>query len=679
MSITARRPTCLGRRHAIAGPGNERMNTSTERRFSPKVHPKSRSWLCLAAVTMLAVGIGAGRHIRNQGHSSSQTASLSYADNGVWKKVDPPVRPPQGALIGGERAGPIPTTGPLNAGSGHRSGWEADWDAPTGKASIMAAVFGEPDRISKDTKKTQIDPKTGKKGKDWHEVVEEKRHGAHIQDLVALSNGDLIVTGLIQNEQSIPKAQKVYRISKGAVGADSCFVARLSADGMNMRWFAVLPERFIVPSRMAIGPDESVYLGGSVGENLASAPEVLPGSDFKDKRVALAKIAPDGSRLLWVRPGGPNQSDITGMDVDAQGRVYWTGSPSGQGQASYLLRMNSDGEGINWEDTGSDKPSWTVYLHPNQEQLKADGQYFAFYNKAGKDGFDYDGDGKWGPVRWGGFCFRLGGQVVCLPDGDVMVSSCLFYNFRVGQDKSFPAFDYFLARFSSEGKVRWSTNLYRAGDSVHTPDQKPIDLTYDAKTGKVFCLAKQHGSNLYRFMGDLRGDTGNMMICWVGRVDANTGALEKGWYFQNSRNTGFDDQGRPQGPPHPQLAGNSLKRIRVDGHGRVYLVGSAGAKMWTTSQAWKEWPAGQAGGGQGCLIVLDHDLNYLYATCIGNGAFEDAGGDMCALAVTPAGVFAAGEMRGAGFSTADPAPAWAMPDSIDSKACLVRFKWDGKP
>lgn len=505
--------------------------------------------------------------------------------------------------------------------------------------------------------------------------------GESIRDLIALPDGRLLVTGILHGESGIPSARQVHRLSTGSVGENSMYLGMLAADLATWEWFSVLPSNILVPQHMALGPDRSIYVGGQVpAENppIAGIPELLPsGNNFNGRRVAILRIQADGSRLLWAQAGGPNQSTIRGMDVDAQGRVYWGADPSGQQQASYVLRVNPDGSQAPFKDVlGEEK--WALYLVQGEAQLLQPTQVLSFYQKGRSgDGYDYDGEkGPWGKVRFSRMSFRHGGNVVCLPDGDFLVSASIFYQFREGKNKSFPAFDYFLGRYSSEGRLRWSTNLYQPGDSVHTPDQKPIDLAYDPKRDVVYALVKQHGSNVYRFKGELRGDSGNMMITWLGKVDAKTGALQDGWYFQNNRAGNYQGDGMPKSPPHPKLAGNDLARVRLDGQGRIYLAGWSGPVMWTTPKAYQPFPAGQSGGGQPAVIVLDPELKYLYATVVGNGRFGEEGkGRFHAMAVSPNGVFVGGEFQGVGFQTGSP-PAWSQGgDHTKENAALVWLRW----
>ena len=503
-------------------------------------------------------------------------------------------------------------------------------------------------------------------------VKETLSQGAEIKDMRSGADGSLYITGFIHGEKSLPKADKVYKLGTGKIGDFSCFAAKLSADASKIIWFSVLPENSLDPNRMVVSKEGTVYVGGKYKDSLKSHSANHADNNYGKTKLAILKFSPDGSKLEWIRTGGPNQSDLTGMCVDNKGNLVWTGSPSGQGQASYVIKMDPSGKYLDWADAGKEgKPSWTIYLHDNDEQIKTN--FTSFYTKGGKEGFDYDGPGKWGKVKFWRRSFRLGGQVICLPDGDFIVTASYFYYFKEGKNKGFPAFDGYIGRYSSEGKLKWCSNMYQDGDSVHTPDQKPVDMVYDDKSDSIYVLFKQHGSNVYRFKGTLLGDTGNLMICWVGKLNATSGKLEKGWYFQNNRNGKYQSNGLPASPPHPKLAGNNLTRIALGEDGNIYLAGSGAPKMWTSKNAVMTFPEDQSGGGQGAFIVLDNNLNYLYATCIGSGK-SDCSATFKGLAINKYGVFLGGSLSGAGFHKGT-SPAWSVTDSPSKRASVVKVQW----
>lgn len=540
---------------------------------------------------------------------------------------------------------------------------------PQSPADVQAVVFGS------------SDPDTADK----------------ITDMVALVDRSLLVCGVTCAPRDLIGSVPIHcPVGSGDIDGDCPFVAKLSSDLTEMEWLSVLPAGSFEPTRMAVGPDGSIYLGGGKGDEIS---RVAPNEDWHGRHSVIAKLSADGNELHWVRAGGPNQSGVTGLDVDDQGRVYWTAGTRGRSQAAYLLRLNADGSPSQWEYEGT--RGWCVDLHHGDDQLSQEGQFWWFYrrgwNEGEKDGyFDYDGEGGWAPVKFWLRGIRQGGQVIVLPDGDIVVSGTMQYDFQVKGNKGFPAFDLLLARYRSDGKLLWSTNLYREGDSVHTPDQKAQDLHYDPSTGNLYVCAWQHGSNQYRFKGNLVGDTGNMSIYWVGRVNVENGDLLDGWYFHNVKpgsNGRFQADGTATG--WPKLSGNYISRVRTDDRGRVYVTGRGAPVTWTCENAHQSWP-GEQWSRYGFLYVLTPELDrILYATII-RGKETDAEGNVIGqslfdgLAVTPSGVYVAGwtdiptmETTNSspltsffGVDVGDESPVWISRERGKADAVIVRFKWD---
>lgn len=494
-----------------------------------------------------------------------------------------------------------------------------------------------------------------------------------ISDIAARPDGRLVIVGRLASEQSVPaSAGSPRRLLDNQPGASRAFVAEISADGARLNWVSLFGDGLLEPRRVALAPDGSIYLGGKAGARLASVAGPDAGN-FSRTSAAIVRIAADGSRVLWVRAGGPNQDAVTGLAVDARGRVVWTAGTRGRGEAAYVLRLNPDGSASTFDARPAGR-TWAIDLHHTAEDLNAPDQFWAFYKKshASPEGFDYDGPGGWAPVRFSIHGIRQGGQVVVLPNGDLIISGTMQYDFSIQGQRTEPGFDLLLARYTADGRLVWSTNLYQSGDSVHTPDQKAEDLAYSPATDDVYLLAKQHGSNVYRLKGDLIGDTGNLMISWIGRVDARSGALKAGYYFHHSRNSGYDDRGIARPPPYPKLAGNDLNRVAVDARGRVYVSGNASAKAWTTPGAWRDWPAAQNGGGNAAFYVFPPDLRGpLYATMI-RGSQGDKSVSS-GLALTAAGAWVGGANAGPGFPTAE-RPAWSAAEPAGGwDAALARF------
>lgn len=391
--------------------------------------------------------------------------------------------------------------------------------------------------------------------------------------------------------------------------------------------------------------------------------------DFQGRESVVAKLSPDGSRLEWAREGGPNSDKVTGLAIDEQGRVLFTTGTRGRGQAAYIMRRNPDGSDSTFGE------EWAIRFDVRDAPFKVPGQIGAFYEKgASGDGYDYDGPDGWSPIRFHMAGIRQGGQVIMLPDGDFVVSGTLQYDFREQGKQRFPAFDLILARFSPDGELRWSTNLYQEGDSIHTPDQKAIDLLYNPANGDLYVLAIQHGSNVYRFKGDLYGNTGNLMFTWVGQVATDTGTLKNGWYWMNSRQGNYTEQGRPLSPPYPNLSGNRPTAFTVDDQGRLYFVGDAGTKAWTTPHAWRDWPAEQTGGGNAALLILTPNLDRVhYATMIRGRGHDNSSAK--GIVVNDQGVWVGG-WNGTEGLPIGPQPAWSITSAQgDRNKMLVHFNF----
>ncbi|MCC5848462.1 MAG: hypothetical protein JJU29_10230 [Verrucomicrobia bacterium] len=497
--------------------------------------------------------------------------------------------------------------------------------------------------------------------------------------MVARANGNMVIVGTLASRDAIPSAAGQRHTLFDDQGDEHFgFVAEISADGQNILWHSTFGGNIIRPTTVALSPEGDILIGGQILERGRGHRDIE--GDFSGRQAGIGRIAADGSRVLWMREGGPNQNHVTSIATDEQGRIYYTAGGRGQGQTAYVLRLKPDGTSSNFPRGNADGSEvWGLYFDVRHETFKAEGQIGAFYAKGTQGaGYDYDGpDGPWGPVRFFLHGIREGGQIVFLPDGDFVVTGTLQYDFREGSNRRFPAFDLIMARYTQEGRLVWSTNLYREGDSIHTPDQKSRHLVYNPHNGDLYVLAVQHGSNIYRFVGELLGDTGNLMITWIGRVDAENGNLKAGWYWQNNRNGQYNDRGSPRSPPHPRLAGNSPGSLAVDDQGRIYMAGSAGAQAFTTPTAWKDWPSAQTGGGNPALVILSPELDRIhYATMIRGENHDNGGGE--AVIVNDHGVWVTGNNGTRGFPAGN-APDWSNAQPAgDRDLFMVNFRFDSR-
>ena len=495
-----------------------------------------------------------------------------------------------------------------------------------------------------------------------------------ITTLVARPDGRLVLTGTLGATVSMPTAGATHHLVDRNAGKSYAFVAELSADGQTCNWFSLFGADLLTPNAIALAPDGSIALGGQIGSRMKSVADAEVGS-FRDRTAVIIKITADGSAVEWIRAGLPNQKLVESMVVDAEGRILHGGGTRGRGNAAYIGRINADGSASTFPAQPEGR-EWNIDFDVRKELFLQDGQVGTFYElaKGSPDGYDYDGEGGWGPTQFKMHGIRQGIHIVVLPNGDIAASGTLQYDFKVKGKKKYPAFDTIVARWSADGELLWSTNLYQEGDGVHTPDQKDRDLIYNPVNGDLYVLVAQHGSNIYRLTGTLVGDTGNLFISWIGRVDAKNGKLKEGWYWQNSRNTGYDKNGLPKSPPHPDLSGNDAAALGVDSQGNIYFAGNAGARAFTTRNAWKPWPADASGGQNAALTVLSPDLDrILYATMITgeeHGEIKAYG-----MAVTPSGVWVAGRNGTSGLPGSS--AGWSA-DAVqgENDAFIARFQFD---
>ena len=94
--------------------------------------------------------------------------------------------------------------------------------------------------------------------------------------------------------------------------------------------------------------------------------------------------------------------------------------------------------------------------------------------------------------------------------------------------------------------------------------------------------------------------------------------------------------------------------------------------MWTSSNALMKWPDDQNGGGQGALIVLDKNLKYLYATCIGTNK-SDGQAHFNAMVINQYGIILGGSIKGKGFHSNT--PSWSVKESENKRVGFAKVNW----
>jgi hypothetical protein len=489
-----------------------------------------------------------------------------------------------------------------------------------------------------------------------------------ITDLIVLPDGRVIACGVTNTWNTLPSAGKRRMLFDEAVGTNMAFVAAFSRNLEEAEWLTVFPYDCLVPQRIARGPDGSLVVGGRRMDRLL---ELIPEAQhprWRDNRAVLMKLSADGSEVLWAHPGVSHQVGVSGLLVEPDGAILWTGGTMDRGQPARVVRLDAEGKKLlSWPGRPDADIQWALNLHRDAPDLNQPGQFWHFYNRAEEKAHDYDGRGAVNAVTVRPAGLRQGGPLLRLPDGDLIVGATLQYTFADREGHGHGALDVFLARYSAEGRLKWSTNLYRRGDGLHATDQRLVDLAFDPGSGAVFVLAHQHGEARYRLAGPVEGDIGNNVVSWVGKVDAVTGGLMAGWYFQNPR--------PDSAPGWPRLSTNALERMAVDDAGQVYLVGTGGASVHTGSGALQHWPHSQVGGQHGVLVILENDLDKVaYATLV-RGSEESAlrrwpKVDLAALALSHDGVILGGTTTTDALPLAYVLP-WSAPENERTQGALL--------
>lgn len=504
-------------------------------------------------------------------------------------------------------------------------------------------------------------------------------YGDEIYDLATVHPGGLWAVGRLQHAEAAPSAARIVR--HGNVTGPATFAMHMKPDLSAVTALALWPTGMFTARRCAVLPNGDIILAGWLGPQGA---ERWPAASSEKTRTALMRVSSDGDRVQWVIPGAPNQSEITGLAIARDGRKFWwTGGTLSRGMGAYVVQADTEtGRSIPFEGANE----WAIGLHPKSRWLQQPGQFLSFYEPGIRSPHDYDGSDGWAPVRFWLHGFRSDGHLAVLPDGDLLVAHTLQYDFQIQGAKREPAFDLFVGRYAPDGRPRWSVNGYRPGDSVHTPDQKAQDVLFHPGTGEILVAAWQHGSNKYRLIGDLIGDSGNISVPWIGRFDATSGQVLGGWYFHCIRDRGeFDATGRPQ--RWPKLSGARIARLCIDRAGRIWAAATGGRYAFTTPDASQAWPVSAAGtplwGQFGVLIALSSDLRRIeYATLVRGIAADRGDGtaagysELNAIVESQGAIIAAGYVGDDEFPT-DDAPPWTRRVRGDLRDCaLVRLRFD---
>lgn len=417
------------------------------------------------------------------------------------------------------------------------------------------------------------------------------------------------------------------------------FVIKLSPDLSKVVFVTQFASNRFVPSRVVVD-EQGIYLSGYAG------------SDDVERRLktSILKLSTDGSSVLWSKQGPPNVESsiktrdgehtgygfgITGLALDPMHRLYVTGSPNGRGKAGYVVRKDAAGEEAQFSDWHKGS-SWALYLFSKTPGEPLYESLFYKYNEEDPRTTYTQGDCSIKPYNT-----RRGGQSVVVNGDTLIVTSDLQYDFNCG--RTFPAFDAVISAWTLDGKLKWVTNMLK--DMISEPDQAPVDIRWDAKHKRLYVAMWQHGSNNNRLPGDLKGDTGNIKVPWVGEIDVKDGKVTNAWYMhapKQDSNGSWKEDGTITG--WPKNSGTSIGAMTTDADGRVYIAGTGANTMFTTANALYDWPR-DMWGGKPYVIVLSEDLKkVLYATVLRSAdAMATGGGEITGIAVNANGIMIAGK------------------------------------
>ncbi|MCH8475336.1 MAG: hypothetical protein LAT55_08930 [Opitutales bacterium] len=173
-----------------------------------------------------------------------------------------------------------------------------------------------------------------------------------------------------------------------------------------------------------------------------------------------------------------------------------------------------------------------------------------------------------------------------------------------------PGFDPFLASYSPDGELRWG-NILLDG-FLSEPDQKNQAIAIDPRNGDILVSFRQHGNNVHSmilhpdgFLNRYTGTEGDIMITWIGRIDADSGELRNSTYLYSRMPRNYDS-GWPDLSNYFMYGNGNLA---VDNDGFVYVSGMSRNVSPTTRNGFI--PHSRRDGFMPVLHVLTPDLSQL--------------------------------------------------------------------
>ncbi len=435
-----------------------------------------------------------------------------------------------------------------------------------------------------------------------------------IRAAAARRNGNVVITGSMESTQQFPFSElQAKDLFSGQGHRQHGFVAEWNPESGKFLWFRILGGDVIEPTHIALSSDGSIVLGG---KSLAYFNRIgLRGSgSLKEGSAAILKLSADGNQALWIRGGQPGQVEVSGLAVDKSDRVLWTANNRDAFQTAVITRVSADGQDAPFPN-GNKQGALRIDL--SDTEFQAAGQAGNHYSRSQSTpkGFDYDGPGGSPAIRFLLYGVKEGGPIVVLPDGDFITCGSLHYQYTFDGQPRRNGVDILVARFSPQGDLRWSNNLYGSRQPIHVAEQRAIDLAYNEATGEIILLASQSnsGRGRHRLEGRMNGKGDSAQLNWLGRLDGGNGDLKQGWYLESSTGS-YSAAGLPVAGEHTELSDTEFNSVAVDGQGRIYVAGLSGPKAWTSPMALQPWPASQARGRNSVLMVLAPRFDqYLFA------------------------------------------------------------------
>ncbi len=408
--------------------------------------------------------------------------------------------------------------------------------------------------------------------------------GATISGLQPGTDGSVYISGTIAPPFHMSGIRGWQSESPDSEGAPLPFIARLDPDLETIADFVVfLPSELGPIDQLRFDPEGGVWAAAR------GAGDAVAGAEAGQSDRFLIRFSRD---LRAVERVLPISHKVKGFALDSRNRPVVLRGSSGRSGGGLLVRYFTQGRFERAWPEAPDGLARRLVLDFSSPAL-ANGPFAIWANRA--DVFpDFPTPlAPWGspanagkPVTWthapnGLNPIRgadLKPEVLAIDREDcVLVAGTIPFN--MGN----PDFDPFLLRFSPTGKLLWA-NCFLGG-LLSEPDQKAQALAVDPSNGDILVSYWQHGNNVQTLLLDPRGwmskftgNSGNLKISWIGRIDAATGVLKNSTYLHatlpESANTDW-----------PDLNSSAISDMSIDVSGRVYIAGETATAFPTTDGA----------------------------------------------------------------------------------------------